>query len=99
MIISLSRKFGSVNKKNKKNIKKRHNNIIAQIKALPNDDFRQLNFEPSCEVRRNGVFEKRHKNIIRDIKALPRDEFNRLNFEPVEYKDAKDNQRTQKCVR
>lgn len=47
---------------------KEHKNIIRIIENLPNDDFRQLNFEPSCEMRRNGLFDKETKfyNLTRD---------------------------------
>lgn len=38
--------------------KKRHDNIIAQIEALPNDDFRRLNFKASSKPRQNGLFVK-----------------------------------------
>ena len=38
--------------------KKRHDNIIAQIEALPNDDFRRLNFQASSKPRQNGLFVK-----------------------------------------
>lgn len=38
--------------------KKRHDNIIAQIESLPNDDFRRLNFKASSKPRQNGLFVK-----------------------------------------
>ena len=31
---------------------KRHDNILAKIDELPQDDFRWLNFKPSSEVRK-----------------------------------------------
>lgn len=37
---------------------KRHDNIIAQIESLPNDDFRRLNFKASSKPRQNGLFVK-----------------------------------------
>ncbi|KAA3682716.1 Rha family transcriptional regulator [Campylobacter fetus] len=47
---------------------KEHKNIIAQIEALPNDEFRQLNFQPSSQPRLNGLFVKDTKfyNLTRD---------------------------------
>ncbi|WP_057040898.1 hypothetical protein [Campylobacter fetus] len=42
--------------------------VIAQIRALPNDEFRQLNFQPSSQPRLNGLFVKDTKfyNLTRD---------------------------------
>ncbi|MDU7070037.1 Rha family transcriptional regulator [Campylobacter ureolyticus] len=47
---------------------KRHADVLRVIENLPNDDFRQRNFAPSSEVRKNGVFDKETKlyNLTRD---------------------------------
>lgn len=47
---------------------KRHDNIIAQIESLPQDDFRRLNFKASSKPRQNGLFVKDTKfyNLTRD---------------------------------
>lgn len=47
---------------------KRHDNIIAKIEDLPQDDFRHLNFKASSEPRKNGFFAKDTKfyKITRD---------------------------------
>lgn len=51
---------------------KEHKNILRIIDKLPNDEFRQLNFEPSEEVRKNGTFNKetRYYKITKDGFAL-----------------------------
>lgn len=40
---------------------KEHKNIVAKIESLPDDEFRQLNFKPSSEIRKNGLFDKETK--------------------------------------
>ena len=49
---------------------KEHKHILAKIDGLPQDDFRWLNFKPSSEVRKNGIFEKDtryYKNLKRRL--------------------------------
>ncbi|MCD8213116.1 MAG: phage regulatory protein/antirepressor Ant [Campylobacter sp.] len=47
---------------------KRHDNVLAKIEELPDDDFRRLNFKASHEPRQNGLFVKdtKHYKITRD---------------------------------
>lgn len=40
---------------------KQHKDIIRAIENLPDDEFRQRNFAPSSEVRKNGLFDKETK--------------------------------------
>ncbi|MGG7048927.1 MULTISPECIES: Rha family transcriptional regulator [unclassified Campylobacter] len=37
---------------------KQHKNVLQAIENLPNNEFHRLNFQPSSEVRKNGVFDK-----------------------------------------
>ena len=61
---------------------KEHKNILAKIDELPQDDFRRLNFKPSSEVRKNGVFEKetRYYKISKDGFTLLAMSFNGEKF-------------------
>ena len=61
---------------------KEHKNILAKIDELPQDDFRWLNFKPSSEVRKNGVFEKetRYYKISKDGFTLLAMSFNGERF-------------------
>lgn len=61
---------------------KEHKNILAKIDELPQDDFRWLNFKPSSEVRKNGIFEKdtRYYKISKDGFTLLAMSFNGERF-------------------